>query len=178
MSYYFVRFEILCLDEACVCTAEYNVKYKGKLTGDYCYNWVPHLPPYCYLRGGMSASSCPGAKRSSQGEFYFTEDDTICKASISKLYKAHLKLCIPFNIAVSSLLLTIWQISNFKENRKSKKSLHDLTFLQIVYLYAKISFFTNLLIMQQLSHRGSFVKSAISTAVEQWWWWWDVVLQV
>ena len=114
MSYYFVRFEILCLDEACVCTAEYNVKYKGKLTGDYCYNWVPHLPPYCYLRGGMSASSCPGAKRSSQGEFYFTEDDTICKASISKLYKAHLKLYIPFNIAVSSFLLTIFRYSSIK----------------------------------------------------------------
>ena len=91
--YDFDRFDILCLDKACVCTSEYNVQLYGQIVQDYCKDWNPDRPgdEFCYLRGGMSSSSCPGAQRSTKGKFYWTQDQTICNSAIGKLHKAYMK---------------------------------------------------------------------------------------
>ena len=101
LLYYFLRFEILCLDNACVCTSEYNVTIGGKIVQGYCKAWFPTHPwlVFCYLRGGLSSSNCPGARKSGRGDYYYTQDQAICTSG--NIHKTHmkrlLKLCIPFN---------------------------------------------------------------------------------
>ena len=51
---------------------------------DYCYPWNYDNKPgsvYCYLRGGLAASKCRGASKSSVGDFYWTTDSTLCTES-------------------------------------------------------------------------------------------------
>ena len=67
--------------EECACTADYGIVIDGKLVHAYCKAWDPSYPKYriCYLSGGLSASICPGALRSSRGDFYYTNDENVCK---------------------------------------------------------------------------------------------------
>ena len=54
------------------------------LVDDYCDEWNPDNDPgsiFCYLKGGLNSSHCPGAKRSGQGEFYLTKDPDFCKST-------------------------------------------------------------------------------------------------
>ena len=46
--------------------------------GAYCDTWVKNVAPFCYLEGGMSASKCPGALKSKQGDFYYTKHESLC----------------------------------------------------------------------------------------------------
>ena len=47
--------------------------------GAYCNKWSSQIrPAFCYLHGGLAAYNCPGASRSSRGEFYITRDPAVC----------------------------------------------------------------------------------------------------
>ena len=88
-------FNYLYIFKGCICTSQYNVwlptsngvtKHRADA---YCYNWNPIYDPgiYCYLEGGLAAVNCPGARKSKNGEFYWTEHPSVCRASteLSKL---------------------------------------------------------------------------------------------
>ena len=75
------------LETTCVCSSEYTLNFnnngKKTLVGAYCNVWDPKYPDtsYCYLKGRMKAASCDGAIKSGLGNFYWTEDESICERS-------------------------------------------------------------------------------------------------
>ena len=77
---------MLYLGNACFCTSEYDVDLGNGIAQAYCKGWHPGYPGdvYCYLSGGLSSSSCPGAAKSAEGDFYWTRDQTICNQAIGK----------------------------------------------------------------------------------------------
>ena len=67
----------------CRCTSEYDQKIDGQPVGAYCSKWVWNDVYYwCYLSGGMNASSCPGALKSSVGDFYFSSHADVCTGKV------------------------------------------------------------------------------------------------
>lgn len=59
----------------CRCTSNYSSE--GVTADAFCSDW-DHKTPWCYLSGGLNAKSCPGAKKSIYGDFYYTSDNAIC----------------------------------------------------------------------------------------------------
>ena len=49
--------------------------------GPYCAEWYLDFPPFCYLSGASNGSFCPGAVMSELGDFYWSEDSTVCAKS-------------------------------------------------------------------------------------------------
>ena len=46
---------------------------------DYCGKWESDDEiEWCYLTNGLDASSCPGAKKSEMGDFYYSSHDDVC----------------------------------------------------------------------------------------------------
>jgi len=64
--------------EGCQCTDEYNVTRKNGFVQAFCGDWDDDTN-WCYLSGGESAKSCPGARKSSGGDFYWTQDEATCR---------------------------------------------------------------------------------------------------
>ena len=51
----------------------------GVSIGDFCKDWHESgAGKWCILYGGNDAVGCPGAKKSSDGEFYVTSDPGVC----------------------------------------------------------------------------------------------------
>ena len=68
----------------CTCSAEYNITtaidgVQRVFVEAFCNTWSsdPNLL-YCYLSGGLRAENCPGAKKSSAGDFYWSSDGSVC----------------------------------------------------------------------------------------------------
>ena len=69
---------LLVLDN-CDCTSSYNIRFEGRLVGAYCSKWeTKDKSNWCYLEGGMDAASCPGAVKSSLGNFYWSSHKSVC----------------------------------------------------------------------------------------------------
>ena len=49
-----------------------------------CKTWFASLPPLCFLKGGLSARYCPGARKLQGTDTYLTSDDSICNANKGK----------------------------------------------------------------------------------------------
>ena len=68
------------ISKGCHCTAEYNADVYGVLVGAYCDMWdLDGI--WCYLTGGLKGKECPGAIKSSGGDYYWTKDAEICRAA-------------------------------------------------------------------------------------------------
>jgi len=67
----------------CQCTAEYNMSIGGVFVEAYCGIWSSSDFYWCYLSGGSKGKECPGAVKSSAGDFYWTKDEDICRAAES-----------------------------------------------------------------------------------------------
>ena len=70
-------------DDQCQCTADYNIYSQRNGTmvrvEAYCNEWFTDEYPgtfFCYLRGGLAASTCPGAHLF--GDKYITSDPSVC----------------------------------------------------------------------------------------------------
>ena len=63
------------------CTCEYKPEDDG--VGPFCSQWIPEDPPFCYLSGGDDGKFCPGAVKATSGNYYWTEDASICLKSIN-----------------------------------------------------------------------------------------------
>ena len=74
----------IILGPSCVCTAEYEIKIKGVSVLAHCDDWEGDGVSWCYLAGGLDAEQCPGARKSSGGDFYWTKDTAICQAAGTK----------------------------------------------------------------------------------------------
>ena len=84
-----MRFTILYIFEFCVkfftyraednCTCEY--KSEDDVVGPFCFQWIPEDPPFCYLSGDEEGKFCPGAVEATSGDFYWTENVTVCEKS-------------------------------------------------------------------------------------------------
>ena len=45
----------------------------------YCRKWESgDKTEWCYLTNGLDASTCPGAKKSEMGDFYYSSHDDVC----------------------------------------------------------------------------------------------------
>ena len=67
------------LDEECRCTSEYGMKTQdGQLIKSNCSHWDNNPTKWCYLTGGMNGSTCPGARKSLAGNFYWSDHKTVC----------------------------------------------------------------------------------------------------
>lgn len=64
--------------KGCQCTDEYNITSENGFVQAFCSKW-DHDTNWCYLSGGESAKSCPGARKSSKGDFYWTQDEGTCR---------------------------------------------------------------------------------------------------
>ena len=61
----------------CRCSAEHGKEKWGKLYGHYCKKWEDSdTDEWCYLDGVGAA--CPGAQKSTQGNFYYSSHEDIC----------------------------------------------------------------------------------------------------
>lgn len=67
--------------EDCACTDEYNQTAKNGFVEAWCSNWDSSGSSWCYLKGGLSAKNCPGARKSGNGNFYYTTDSTTCNGA-------------------------------------------------------------------------------------------------
>ena len=68
------------LDDECKCTSKYNIMVDGKLVEAYCSKWESgDEKDWCYLTNGLDASSCPGAKKSGEGDFYYSSHEDVCR---------------------------------------------------------------------------------------------------
>ena len=46
----------------------------------YCRKWESgDKTEWCYLTNGLDASSCPGAEKASEGDFYYSAHEDVCK---------------------------------------------------------------------------------------------------
>ena len=61
------------------CRCAFRPEYPS--IGPFCSSWTPSIPPYCFLAGGSKAKFCRGAVKVRIGDFYFTNDSTVCKKS-------------------------------------------------------------------------------------------------
>ena len=64
---------------ACQCVGGY--KAGGIPIGDYCADWATsgiENIRWCFLGGGLDAENCTGAKKSSDGDYYWTNAREIC----------------------------------------------------------------------------------------------------
>ena len=69
---------LICFPD-CYCTSSYNIRLEGRLVGAYCNKWeTKDKSDWCYLIGGMNAASCPGAVKSSLGNFYWSSHKSVC----------------------------------------------------------------------------------------------------
>ena len=67
------------LDEECRCTSEYGMYTQdGQLIKSNCSHWDNNPTKWCYLTGGMNGSTCPGARKSLAGNFYWSDHKTVC----------------------------------------------------------------------------------------------------
>ena len=62
------------------CTCEF--KPEAAFVGPYCAEWVANERPFCYLYG-IEGQFCPDAIKSELGDFYWTENEKVCKGSDS-----------------------------------------------------------------------------------------------
>ena len=71
----------LYLVENCKCTSHYNLSVTINASNTrveaHCNKWGSSFA-FCYLHGGLEASKCPGAFKSSRGDFYLTKDPNVC----------------------------------------------------------------------------------------------------
>ena len=63
-----------------VCKCAYRSEVDD--VGPYCSTWIEGDLPFCYLSGGSDGRLCPGAVKHSSGDFYWTEDTTVCEKSV------------------------------------------------------------------------------------------------
>ena len=68
---------------ACYCSADYTYKVNGRLIQNKCIYGNSGEDKYCYLDGNLDAGFCPGAKKSPDGDFYITSNDSICQGKLS-----------------------------------------------------------------------------------------------
>ena len=68
---------LLSADIECKCSGDYKID--GRDIPAYCGRWAHLAYDWCYLWGGLNAKSCPGAKKSVNGDFYWTEHFSVCK---------------------------------------------------------------------------------------------------
>lgn len=73
----------ICATFECRCSSEYNImennnNFVGKVE-DRCQHYDSDDDKWCYLAGGMAAATCPGARKSSRGNFYYTHDAGVCQ---------------------------------------------------------------------------------------------------
>ena len=61
------------------CTCEYRPE--DDVVGPFCSDWIHDYPPFCYLSGGLEGKFCPDAIKSEGGNFYWTENKTVCEKS-------------------------------------------------------------------------------------------------
>ena len=74
----------------CSCTALGRAKA-------YCRRWYGVNFTFCYLKGGLSAPTCAGAKKSKKFDLYYTTDADICKAAEDKRGKTRNISNVSFN---------------------------------------------------------------------------------
>ena len=72
------------LSATCRCTDLYNIEDRnGNTVRAHCAKWASETPaptPFCYLTGGSTAASCPGATLStSNPPFYWSSDASVCQ---------------------------------------------------------------------------------------------------
>ena len=64
----------------CKCTSK-TIEVNGSiLTYEaFCKDWSGSSGfDWCYLSGGLDAASCPGAVKSGQGDFYWSDHPDVC----------------------------------------------------------------------------------------------------
>ena len=77
---------VIYLVDSCQCTDEYNIEVDGKKIEARCNDWNDASYDFCYLSGGASASSCPGASKSDKGDFYWSAHSDICPSNGKDVY--------------------------------------------------------------------------------------------
>ena len=74
----------------CACTARDRARA-------YSSRWYGQSFSFCYLKGGLSAATCAGAKKSKKFDLYYTTDADICKAAEDKRGKTRNISNVSFN---------------------------------------------------------------------------------
>ena len=67
----------------CYCTGKYNIKLEGRLVRAFCNRWeTGDVSEWCYIDGGtMEAATCPGAVKSTLGDFYWSNHKCTCRGN-------------------------------------------------------------------------------------------------
>ena len=74
--------QIIIIIEPCQCTAEYGLTTDfGEPVEANCDKLSRTDNSWCYLTGGPKGKECQGAVKSGYGDFYWTEDDRICRSA-------------------------------------------------------------------------------------------------
>ena len=72
------KYNIIVSGSECKCTKFYNWE-NGKLFKAHCAKWESgDESSWCYLASSEKAAYCPGAKKSTLGELYWSSDADIC----------------------------------------------------------------------------------------------------